>query len=67
MLYDIIAIRGDNMDDEFKNNLQTKDDVLNMIVWIALDYDGCGDNAECLQKLVDELRELACYGRNLDE
>ena len=55
------------MDDKFKEILKTKDDVLNMIVWISLDYDGCGDNAECLQKLVDELRELACYGRNLDE
>ena len=65
-MYDIIVIRGDNMDDEFKDNLQTKDDVLNMIVWIALDYDGCSDNTECLEKLVDELRELACYGRNLD-
>ena len=54
------------MHDEMKDMLKTKDDVLNMIVWIALDYDGCGDNAECLQKLVDELRELACYGRNLD-
>jgi len=61
-MYGITVIRGDNMEDMLK----TKDDVLNMIVWIALDYDGCGNNAECLQKLIDELRELACYGRNLD-
>jgi len=55
------------MQDKMEDMLKTKDDVLNMIVWIALDYDGCGDNAECLQELIDELRELACYGRNLDE
>lgn len=47
-------------------HLQTKNDCLDLICDIAVDYDGYR-SAEKLMELIDEMKEIAAYGFKLTE
>ena len=46
-----------------KKQLKSKDDVFELISGIAVDYDGCKTISD-LKDLIDEMREIADYGRH---
>ena len=52
------------MNEDLKKQLSTKNDCLELIHDIAVDYDGCRD-VKSLMALIDEIREYAHYGLSL--
>ena len=53
------------LSDDFKSQIKTKDDALNMICDVAVDCDGYR-NAISLIDLIEELKAIAVYGISLE-
>ena len=54
------------MNDGMKKQLKTKQDCLQEIVDISVDYDGYR-SAEKLMELIDEMQVYACWGLKLEK
>lgn len=54
-------------DQPLKEYIDSQEKALELIRDIGLDYDGCGDDVECLKELIDEMIEIAKLGLDCND